>query len=259
MSNPDGLDGDKYVKRICEILHGLEPTKYAFFAGLGTTQSQAGETQPKSLKPGKRQPFVKPIKFSIHGSNVPSEDIQMSVQTNYSEITVVDNNISVGDFHLDTTADFVKRSISSSSELEVKSNCKEMIELINAIALTNVEETSSTVDAGDKFSNAQSVTALESRCIELFHAWVGRSKLGLGYLFYLTNQQNRWSDEFIIRIVHHLAPRVNELPTEEIVTLMLMIFFRRDVWNADAIYEVLDPTLLQKKLTNIIDSTKIVS
>ena len=72
----------------------------------------------------------------------------------------------------------------------------------------------------------------------------------------MTNHQKGWGDEFITKIVRHLAPRIEELPTEEIVTLMLMIFFRRETWSEDDLYEILDPTFLQKRLSTLMDSTK---
>ena len=252
-SNPDGLDGDKYVQRICKILHNLEPTKYAFFAGISAPQESDKEL--KYLKPGKRQPFIKPTRLSIDGSKAPSIS-ETTLQTATGEIIIANTEEDIGEYYQDTTPDFVKRSIRNSLELQVTSNCEEMIKLVNSIASADAQYSDRSPHTKiDEFIASETTSQLESRCLQLFHAWVGRSKLGLGYLFHLTNHQKGWGDEFITKIVRHLAPRIEELPTEEIVTLMLMIFFRRETWSEDDLYEILDPTFLQKRLSTLMDST----
>ena len=257
-SNPDGLDSDKYVKRICKILHSMDPLKYAFLAGMEKSEIKVSDTKPTLIKLGKQQPFIKPIRVSLNESNAVGSEIKPSLQIGPDQVAIVNTDVDIGEYYQGTTADFVKRSIRSSDEYEVKANCEEMIQLINVIASSETQSCSYSINADDnEWSGSEpEISALESRCIELFHAWVGKSKLGLGYLFYLTKQQNGWGEEFITKIVHHLAPRIQELPNEEIVTLMLMIFFKRDGWNAEDIYEVLDPTMLQKRLSDIIDSTR---
>ena len=256
-ANPDRMDGDKYARTICKILHNLDPMKYAYFAGLDTSHGQTSTLRPTLLTLQKPQPFIKQLKIPESAANASVNQMLIAVDSESDQFALTDSEINIGEFFQDTTVDFVKRSIRSSSEADVKSNCEEMIKLINVISSdTQISDSNpnKTVEL-----NKHQTTKLETRCIELFHNWVGRSKLGLGYLFYLTKQQNGWGDEFITKIVHHLAPRIDELPIEELVTLMLMIYFRRGLWSADEIYEVLDPTLLQKRLVNLINSTKGVS
>ena len=259
-SNPDGLDSDKYVKRICKILYSLDPLKYAFLAGMEKSEINASDTKPTLIKLGKQQPFIKPIRLSLNESNAVGNEIIPSPQIGPDQVAIVNTDVDIGEYYHGTTADYVKRSIRSSSDHEVKANCEEMIKLINVIASLEPPNCSpSNIADGNDWCSKQEIAGPELRCIELFHAWVGKSKLGLGYLFYLTKQENGWGDEFITKVVHHLAPRIQELPTEEIVTLMLMIFFKRDGWNGEDIYEVLDPTMLQKRLSDLTDSTRGVT
>ena len=258
-TNPDGLDSEKYVKGLCNILYSLDPMKYPFLAGLSSQSIDASKNEPKLLKIGKQQPFIKPIRISLDGGNTAENIAETSLQRTCGEVAVVHPDVDIGEYYENTTADFVKRTIRSSNEFGVRENRDEMLQLINTIALSEDQYNASSHSSSDIATHTDQGVELESRCIDLFNAWVGKSKLGLGYLFYLTKQKNGWGDEFITKVVRHLSPRIDELVVEEVVMLLLMIFFRRDAWDIEKIYEVLDPTLLQKKLASMIDSTKGVS
>ena len=40
-TNPDGLDSEKYVKGLCNILYSLDPMKYPYLAGLSNQHGQS--------------------------------------------------------------------------------------------------------------------------------------------------------------------------------------------------------------------------
>lgn len=77
------------------------------------------------------------------------------------------------------------------------------------------------MDKGDKSGNA---VEIERECIEKFQDWAGKSKLSIAYLLY-TNE-NLTSDAFIYKLVRYLAEKLEALSREEVVAMMLMIYFR---------------------------------
>ena len=259
-TNPDGLEGGKYVKGLCDILYSLDPRKYPFLAGFSNRHVQNSE-HPKILKlETRQQTFIAPIRMSFEGGNFVRENSKdTSIQTIGGQSVIVSPDADIGEFYENTTADFVRRTIRSSEDIKVKENCNEMLQLINTIALSEEQGNVSNPMSLNNSIPTEQVPELESRCVDLFNEWIGKSKLGLGYLFYLTKQKNGWGDEFITKIVHHMAPRVGELVIEEIVMLMLMMYFRRDKWNMEELFEFLDPTQLQKKLADMIDSKRGLS
>ena len=59
------------------------------------------------------------------------------VDASGNHLAVVDDDVDIGEFYQETTADFVKRALRSSTEPDVRDNREEMIELINAIAVSS--------------------------------------------------------------------------------------------------------------------------
>ena len=275
-TNPDGLDSEKYVTGLCNILYSIDPMKYPYLAGLSNynDNSHMNETNILKIDKSKFNYKVKRTKridqkLDILEKGVTEENYvnrwsknisdSLSLQTTGGITTLVNPDVDIGENYEQTTAAFVKRTIRSSDDSKVKENREEMLRLINTIALSEEIDKSSNPNHVDNIDSVNHNSTLETRCIDLFNEWVGKSKLGLGYLFFLTKQKNEWGDEFITKVVRHMSPRIGELNVEEVVMLLLMMFFRRTPWNEEEIYEVLDPTLLQKKLTAMIESTKGVS
>lgn len=130
------------------------------------------------------------------------------------------------------TVSYVKRII---SESDVVNNKEEMVALIQSI-----------VEAETQPSRPD----LEQQCLDRFQQWVGKSKLGIGFLLYQSH--NLKSGEFITRIVAHLGQNLKSLNAPEFVTLMLMIHFRK-LWDLDELIDVCNPSLLQEKFAKLLE------
>ena len=95
---------------------------------------------------------------------------------------------------------------------------------------------------------------VEQMCLDLFRGWIGNSKFGLGYMFYLTRGPRKaWGDRFIQRLVEYMGSGIEKLSNEEVVSLMLMLYLKtKSAPNSDDVYDHLDPTILQRKVKDVI-------
>lgn len=133
----------------------------------------------------------------------------------------------------------------SKVDKEVKDNKEEMMQLLEAINQSYQNETSGLEE------KVHQPELLEQRCLDLFQLWVGKSKLGLAYMLY--GNKNLQSEQFVTRLVRHMAAKMDTLHPEELVTMLLCLYFSKKVWKPDQLYDVLDPMALQQKLAVLLN------
>ncbi|TRY67293.1 hypothetical protein TCAL_05171 [Tigriopus californicus] len=130
------------------------------------------------------------------------------------------------------TVTYVQRVIAESDQVDDKD---EMVALVQAIV--QAEQQPACPD-------------VEQRCLDKFQSWVGKTKLGIGFLLYQSD--NLKSGEFLTRVVAHLGQNLNALNTPEFVTFMLMIHFRRP-WSLAELVEVCNPSLMHEKFAKLLE------
>jgi hypothetical protein len=78
-------------------------------------------------------------------------------------------------------------------------------------------------------SSSQGVasSSIDANCLRHFHKWASSANLGLGYLLYANrNSSPDTIESFATKVAAHLGSSLETLRKEEIVTLMLLVYFR---------------------------------
>ena len=88
---------------------------------------------------------------------------------------------------------------------------------------------------------------VEVQCLDRFHDWIGVSKLSVA--FHLLRRGQKTGERFLARLVRHLGQNSERLSQEEIVAMMLLMYFRGRPWSfEDEVAAFLDVSWLQVTL-----------
>jgi len=105
--------------------------------------------------------------------------------------------------------------------------------------------------------NSQTLQAIEDEALQSFKEWARSAQLRVGFVLHLTTQLE--SKEYLNKLIQHMtAGNLRDLAPHDVVTLLLLIYFRRD-FTVEEISEYLDPDELQVIFATNIEGLRLNS